>query len=314
MSTRLVADVGGTHVRFALVDERSTELRELQSLDCRDFPEFTDAISAYLAALAIDPPDSACFAVAAVQPGDHIQMTNSAWSFSRRELQASFGFRRFQLVNDFAAVALSLPRLQFQQLHALTPEFEVNPGDLLAIGPGTGLGGARLSAGSQVIPCEPGHAGLSPATELELEIFKLLRPAWGEVYAELLVSGPGLERLYQALATLRGEPAPALTAAQISANAVTGTDPLCRQALEVFCALLGSAAGDFSVSAGAYGGVYLAGGIVPHIIHFLEQSDFLQRFVRKGAMEEQLREVPVNIIRYQQSGLLGAALWPLEAS
>jgi len=311
MSTRLVADLGGTHVRFALYDEAAARLSDIQSLDCCAYARFEDAITAYLSTPGIEKPDSICLAVAAVETSGQIRMTNNEWSFSPPELRRHFGFRRLGVINDFAAVALSLPQLPVTQLHALTREPAVDTGNLLAIGPGTGLGGARLLNQKQVIPCEPGHAGLSPGSELELEIFRLLQPQWGEIYAELLVSGPGMVRLHETLATIRGESIQSRDAAEISAHAMAGTDPLCRQTLEVFCALLGSAAGDFTISSGAYGGVFLAGGIVPHIIPLLEQGHFLRRFVRKGAMEEQLRKVPVHIILHQHAGLLGAAAWPL---
>ena len=258
------------------------------------------------------PPPDACFALAAVETTGLIQMTNNPWCFSRHDLMSRFGFRRLHFINDFAAVARSLPQLQARQLHPLTRDLATDPTDLLTIGPGTGLGGARLIGGEQVIACEPGQAGLSPATAEELEIFRLLQPQWGEIYAELLLSGPGLERLYRALATIGDEPARSLKAADIGALAAAGEDPLCEQTLEVFCALLGSAAGDFTVSTGSCGGVYLAGGIVPRLIPLLEQSDFLARFVRKAAMEQRLRTVPVHIIVDQHPGLLGAAAWPLE--
>ena len=312
MSTRLVADLGGTNVRFALYDEANDQLREIRSLGCSAHPSFGDAIAAYLSTVGIEAPGSACFAVAAVETSDRVRMTNNDWCFTHQELMSRFGFQHLKMINDFTAVALSLPRIPRTQLHALTPGLVVDSGDLLAIGPGTGLGGARLVGGNQVVPCEPGHAGLSPGTELELEIFRLLQPQWGEIYSELLVSGPGMRRLYETLASILGESVQALNAAEISAHAMAGTDPLCQQVLEVFCALLGSAAGDFTISSGTYGGVFLAGGIVPRIIPLLEQGHFQQRFVCKGAMEERLREVPLNIVLEQHPGLIGAAAWPLE--
>ena len=312
MPTRLVSDVGGTNVRFALFDEVTGLVRDVSSLPCREFPHFSDAVEAYLASLEGEKPQSACFAIAALQTLERIQMTNTNWSFSRGEIAEKFGFRQFGVVNDFAAVALALPQLKTSQLHSLTPDLPAETHNLLAFGPGTGLGGAHWHSAEQVTACEPGHAGLSPATALELEVFKYLQPRWGEIYAELLVSGPGLLRLYQTLATIRDERPLVLTAEEISARALQGTDSLCVSSLELFCALLGSAAGDFAISAGAYGGVFLAGGIVAHVSGFLEKSDFLKRFINKGAMAEHLQKVPVNIITYPYPGLLGAGLWPLE--
>jgi glucokinase len=313
MSTRLVADLGGTNVRFALVTRSDGTVGEIRSLECRAFPGFADAIEAYLAEKGCEPPQSACFAIAAVETGEQVNITNNHWSFSRHELQARFGFRQLQLINDFTAVAYALPRLQSRQTQELTPGLVADPDNVLAFGPGTGLGGAHLVDRSRVIPCEPGHASLSPGTALEFEIFRQLQAQPREIHAEMLVSGPGLQRLYRALARVLDQAAPELDAAEISDRAVQGADSLCEQTLEIFCALMGSAAGDFAVSSGGYGGLYLAGGIAPQILPLLQKSDFLQRFVHKGAMEERLGQVPVFVILEPNPGLLGAACWPMES-
>jgi glucokinase len=311
LSLRLVADVGGTNVRLALFDESSGRLSELQTRNCTDYPNFADAIASYLGNTGAKP-DSACFAVAAIIAGDWVDMTNADWQFSCRALEQQFGFSPLVLINDFEAIALSLPRLQSSQLVSLTPELAFDDHDLIAIGPGTGLGGALLRKHSEVIACEPGHAGLSPATALELELFAVLQADVGEVYAELLLSGPGLQRLYRALAQVKGRAAEPLAPHQISERAVAGTDPLCMQALDTFCALLGSAAGNFALSSGCYGGCYLAGGILPRIVDYLQQSSFRQRFADKGAMRATLQQVAIAVIVEPNPGLLGAASMPLE--
>ena len=159
--------------------------------------------------------------------------------------------------------------------------------------------------------CEPGHMGLAPATALELEIMRLLLPRHGEVHAELLVSGPGLQRLYLALAEIRGNSVDQLTPAEISGRALQGQDELCVLTLDTFCALLGSVCGDFVLASGAYGGLYLAGGIIPRMIPFLRASSFVQRFQVKGAMGDQLAGVPLYVITTAQPGLIGATYAPL---
>jgi len=310
MAARLVADLGGTHIRFALADSFG-KLDAIRRIECRHYPGIIEATADYLDNLGVDAPRDACLAIAAVETDERITMTNNSWRFSRQELKAHFGFQQLQLINDFAAIALSLPRLDNSQVQYLTTSVQADPENALAIGPGTGLGGARLLAGRHVIACEPGQAGLCPASPVEREIFAALQSEHAELVSESLLSGPGLERLHQTLARIRGEQAPSLPAAAISAAAMTGSDSLCQEALDIFCALLGSAAGDFTVCSGAYGGVYLAGGIVGQILPFLEQSDFLERFVNKGAMESRLSQIPVLVILDPNPGLLGAAAWPM---
>ena len=164
--------------------------------------------------------------------------------------------------------------------------------------------------GGEILPCEPGHMGLSPATELELEIFSLLLPEWGEVYAELLLSGPGLLRLHKVLAAIADSPETASTPAEVIEQAEAG-DELAAGTAYTFCNFLGSVCGDFAVSTGALGGVYLAGGIAPRMLPILEKSEFLERMCNKNAQGENLRCLPVQVITHSQPGLLGASYAPL---
>jgi len=225
-----------------------------------------------------------------------------------------FGFTTLGWINDFQGIAYSLPHLgsaDRQLLHGGHSEVQ---GKLATIGPGTGLGGATLEivAGTPMArACEPGHMGLAMATTLELEIARLLQAQHGEIHAELLVSGPGLQRLYRVLAQIRGVTVDPLTPADISSRALAGRDELCVLTLNTFCALLGSVCGDFVLAGGAYGGLYLAGGIIPRMVPFLRTSSFAPRFREKGAMGDLLADVPLYAITTAQPGLIGAAHAPL---
>ena len=241
-------------------------------------------------------------------------MTNIDWSFSCRALAFRFGFDQLRRLNDFEANAYALPYLAADDCELLFPGEDDPTGRLATLGPVTGLGGAFLDWHNELphaFACEPGHLGLTPATELEMEIFHLLLSRHSNIYAELLVSGPGLVRLYQTLGEIYGESATALDAAEISRRAMAREDPLCVTALATFCDLLGSVCGDFLLATGSYGGLYLAGGIVPEIATFLRKSTFRQRLIDKGAMTETLAGIPVYAISSSQPGLLGAARVPL---
>lgn len=312
-TTRLVADIGGTNTRIALFDPEKNELRALSTYVNREFGQLEDVIARWLDGLAEPAPTQCCIAVAAPPSGDRVRMSNMHWTFSCRELAARFGFTRMRRINDFEAVAYALPHLADGDRSLLYPGHLDHSGRLAAVGAGTGLGGAVLGwSGTTPVcyPSEPGYMGLAPGNALELEIFRLLLPRHGSVYAELLVSGPGLSRLHQALAEIRGEPTEALGPGDISREALAGGDNLCVQALTTFCALLGSICGDFLLANGAYGGLFLAGGIIPRVMDFLTQSTFRQRLVDKGAMSDQLARVPVSVITADQPGLIGASHVP----
>jgi glucokinase len=314
MTTRLVADVGGTNTRIALFDPLRTEFRALRNYTNRDFSQLEDIIAQWLEHLSEPEPRVCCIAVAAPPSADYVAMTNIDWSFSCRELASRFGFDQLRRLNDFEANAYALPYLTHRDKELLFPGKDEPNGRLATLGPGTGLGGAFLDwhAGQpHSFACEPGHMGLTPANQLELELFTLLLAQHSNIYAELLLSGPGLVLLQRALGDIRGEPTAALDPVEISHRAITGEDDLCVSALEIFCALLGSVCGDFLLATGSYGGLYLAGGIVPKISSFVRDSTFRRRMIEKGAMGETLAGIPVYAITSSQPGLLGAARVPL---
>jgi glucokinase len=313
-ASRLVGDIGGTNTRLALYDPDENELRELRTYVNREHAQLEEILADWLARLSGPPPRICCLAVAAPPFDDRITMLNIDWSFSVRQLAERFGFSQLRCINDFEGNAHALPHLGDDQLLTLHPGKITRERTLAVIGPGTGLGGATLHRGDGVPTArasEPGHMGLAMATELELELLKLLQPRYGELYAELLVSGPGLQRLHQSLAIIRGQDTPELTPEDISSRALAGQSELCSQTMDTFCALLGSIAGDFVLANGAYGGLFLAGRIVSGIIPLLHASPFVERFQQKGNMREHLSEVPLYVVKGDSTGLLGAAHAPL---
>ncbi len=315
-ATRLVADIGGTNSRLALYDPVSNELRSMCTYINREYVLFEDIVIAWLRALTEDKPVDCCLAVAAPPFGDRVTMLNIDWSFSLRELAARFGFIRLRGINDFEGNAYALPHLRARDLSVLQAGQVTAGGKLAVVGPGTGLGGATLSwmNGSPIANAsEPGHMGLAPASELELELFHYLLPRHGDVYAELLVSGPGMQQLYHALGAITGHTTLPLSPAEISANALAHDCELCTLTLNTFSALLGSICGDYVLANGAYGGLYLAGGFLPGMIAFLQQSTFVQRFQEKGKMRAHLAHVPVYVITSNTTGLTGAAHAPLQS-
>ncbi len=310
----MVADVGGTNTRIALFDPATQEFHALSTFLNRDFARFEDVIDRWLQELNGPAPEFGCIAIAAPPGADRVAMVNIDWTFSCRDLAAQFDFKRLGWINDFEGNAYALPHLGDADRQALYLGRDGSAGKLATVGPGTGLGGATLEwVGGQphACPCEPGHMGLSPATRLEVELFSRLLQDNGDIYAELLVSGPGLVRLYHSLGEINGTATLNLKPAEISRRALAGEDEQCAQALACFCGLLGSICGDFVLATGSYGGLYLAGGIIPRMIPFLEASSFHQRFRDKGAMEEHLMAVPIYAITTAQPGLIGAAHAPL---
>lgn len=314
-SYRLVADIGGTNTRFALAKDTVPELQSLRVVKTAGFATLCDAIQAYLQDVGTPIPDSACLAIAGPVQGDSVTMTNHPWHFSQAELQHQTGLRKLRLINDFEAVALSIPHLAASGLVKLGGGAPITSKPKIVLGPGTGLGAALLiptDSGFMAIPTEGGHAALGPDNELELDIFRWLLRQGKNITREQLLSGIGLETLHQAMCALHNKCSQYQTAADIQGAAVAGQDEICEATLKLFCTLLGSAAADQAFSCGAQGGVYLAGGIVSRFIPFLKTSQFRERFEAQSVMKDYLKAVPTYVITAPNPGLLGAAVVPLN--
>lgn len=305
----LLGDIGGTNTRLAL------------SADGRHFEvaHFANAGAAGLDALIeryLHERDLAAaglelwLAVAAPVRGDEVAMVNLPWRISAPELQARFGFRRVRLVNDFAAIALSLGVLGAADLVSLGGGPGAADAPRLVLGPGTGLGAALWipAAGRDfVLATEAGHVTLAAGDEREAAVIGAARRHHGHVSAERLLSGPGLSELYRLLAEVEGRALDPPPPAAVTARGTEGSDPLAVAALELFFALLGGFAGNLALSTGARGGVFLAGGILPRLREPLAASAFRARFVAKGRFAGYLGEIPLALILHPDPGLLGLA-------
>lgn len=310
---RLVADIGGTHARFALADAGGA-LQAPRTLAVREHASLADAARAYLAGAGVRPAQ-ACIAVAAPVDGDTVTMTNSPWSFSVRALQAALGLERLRVINDFEATAWAVTTLAADDCVQIGGGVARPDAPVAVLGAGTGLGVAQLLRTAEdciAIATEGGHASIGPCDERELQLIAALQRAQGRVGREDLLSGPGIERIHRTLAAIDGVIVEALPAAAIQQAATAGTDARCRETLEVFCALLGTAAGDQALCCGARGGVYIAGGIVPRFPEFLRRSRFRARFEDKGAMRDYVAQIPVFVVMAAEPGLRGTARAPLE--
>lgn len=305
----LVADIGGTNARFALVDASMRPFADA-SLACDAYPGPVEAARAYLAGAPPCKLRSAAFALATAITGDRVQFTNSGWSFSTEETRCALGLDRLLLLNDFTALAHSLPSLSGDERLQIGPGCAVTGSAIAVLGPGTGLGMSGLIPvhGNWVpLQGEGGHCTFSPADRHEAAILDRVWNRYPHVSAERLVSGIGLETLHRAVLEVAGLPYLPRTPAEISRLALAGADPACTSVLETFCAMLGTIAGNLALTIGARGGVYIGGGIVPRLGDFFHRSRFRERFESKGRFSDYLASIPTFLIVARTPALTGAA-------
>jgi glucokinase len=313
----LVADAGGTNVRFALVDPggRDAALRDPRKYTSRDFSSIEDAARDYLQALKLAaPPASAVLSVAGPVQDNAIDMTNLGWRFSGDEFGKSLGIASVQLINDYEAIAHSIAALKDSDLRVIGPSISARCGEretVAIVGPGTGLGVGgyvRTAQGLVALVTEGGHADFAPSDDTEIEILKFLRRKFGHVSNERVLSGPGLMNLHEALSDVEGVPHEKTESHDITARALAEPNSFCRKVLDRFFAILGSVAGDVALTMGARDGVMFAGGILPAVADVLVASDFRARFEAKGRFEKYMKAIPTHLIVNDNAGLLGAAV------
>lgn len=307
----LLADVGGTNVRFATLTADG-RIEAVEAWLTALYPDFGSAVRAYAELTGLRLPVRAA-AVCAAGPlmGERIDLTNCAWTISRGEIAAATGGSAI-LVNDFAAVARAVPGLaagDLVQIGGVTPKPDAPK---LALGPGTGLGVASVvpngAGGWIVAPGEGGHSDLAPTNEREIAIVYQLMREYGRVSVERVLSGPGLESLYLAIAALDGLKFDAKPAAHdIAKRAFANADAAAVEAVALFTGWLGSVAGNFALITGAEGGVYIAGGIVAQWGQNFDAKLFRHRFEAKGRMKSYLAPIPCYVVTAKDLAFRGLA-------
>lgn len=313
----LLADLGGTNVRFGL-DDPGREVPLLADSVRRykvdEFDSLAEAAKHYLKATGLSARRAVFAAAGRISDGQTVQITNNPWAISAKTMQTELQLESVHLVNDFAAQSMAVMLLQ---PHDLVPVGRLplprlgakEEQTFVIVGPGTGLGvgGLLLRSGKcSVLQTEGGHAGFAAHTPEDIEILKTLNHRYGRVSNERLICGNGLVNLYGAICDIAGQTPEVLKPEDITARASAG-DALCVQVVETFAGIFGSVAGDLVLTLGAWDGVYLTGGLVPILLPWMERGHFRERFEAKGRFRETMEQVPTQAIMNPEPGLIGAA-------
>lgn len=309
-----VADVGGTHARFALADIEGggvVSLSEPVKLQTSEHGSFQLAWQEFGRRQGIDLPHELALSFAGPVGGELLKLTNNPWVIRPALMKERLNVDRFTIVNDFGAVAYAVATLPHEHfLHLCGPDQPLpRVGVISIIGPGTGLGVAALlrkTDGYEVIETEGGHVDFAPLDKLEDRILTELRRSFRRVSIERIASGRGLMNLYEALGAIEGQPTTFHDEKELWAAAKAGTDSLANAALDRLCLTLGSVAGDMALAQGGLG-VVVAGGVGLRLADYLPKSGFRDRFIAKGRFERRMDDMPVKLITYPEPGLYGAA-------
>jgi glucokinase len=306
----LVADIGGTNARFGLADLDTLQLTAVEQFVCSDYGTLSDIIVHYVAGLGLQPR-LAAIAVAAPGVGHEIRLTNSHWRFTETDLCRAAGISEVLILNDFEALALALPYLSGNELYQIGGGKPDPSATKLVLGPGTGLGVAGLvwgGSGWVAIPTEGGHISIPLRGSREYAVANVLQSTRPHLSVESLVSGPGLSRLYQAIAKLENAKVEAIAPNDVLMRGMERSDAFAAEALTLFVTLFARFAGDAALLFGARGGVFIGGGIAPKLVNMLSQGSFRDAFEEKGQMRSFLAPIPIYVILAEFATLRGASV------
>lgn len=317
----LAGDIGGTSTRLALFEKNEQGFsplveRKFSSLRYLNLP---DIIEKFLSETTYYV-ESACFGVPGPVKGMTAVLQNLPWIVDANEIAKLIGHRRIGLINDLESNAYGLNELSANEFFTLNKGIPAEYGNQAIISAGTGLGQAGIynKRGSlRPFATEGGHSDFAPRNELETEILLYLLPKYGRVSVERVISGIGLQNIYEFMRDTNKAEEPKWLAdeiksdgdfgAVISKYGLDGQSEICTRTLDLFVALYGAEAGNFALKILATGGVFIGGGIAPKILPKLKENAFFEAFAAKGRMRELLEQIPVNIVLNDNAALLGAA-------
>jgi glucokinase len=310
----VVADVGGTHARFALAEIEDANVHSLGdpvTLKTAEHSSFQLAWQEFGRRCGIELPTELAIAFAGPVGGDVLKLTNNPWVIRPYLMKERLGVDRYTIVNDFGAVGYAVATLGDEHFRHLCGPDHALPDDgvVSIVGPGTGLGVAALLRRNdhyEVIETEGGHVDFAPLDALEDKILKQMRRHFRRVSIERIASGQGLWNLYEALGAIEKRDLTFHDDKALWPAALNGSDGLATAALDRLCLTLGAVAGDMALAQGA-SAVVIAGGVGLRLGDYLPRSGFRDRFIAKGRFERRMDEMPVKLITHPQPGLYGAA-------
>ncbi len=292
----LVGDIGGTNARLGLMELGTVNVRDVEVLRGDDFDSLEAVISRYLDKRGITELAAAAIDVAGPVDGDEVRLTNRPWAFTLESLRKAAHAKRFLLLNDFEALAWSLPHIAKSDLVQLGGDAKDAPLVKVVLGPGTGLGGAVLTptprGGWLPISGEMGHITLPVVTAEELALKDKLKGKDKFAEVEDVLTGPGMLALYNVIA----QTPVAATPEQVMKSGLAGTDAAAEKTLHHFMIFLMRLAGDMAMALQARGGVYLAGGIVPSLVQKLQAPQYRAVFEDKGRLSDAMKHIPLYVI------------------
>ncbi len=307
MSAKFVADVGGTNIRLALVE--NGRIAKIEKYLCANFDTIADAILHFQKNNVESAFTAGCIAIACPVNDDMVKMTNHTWVFSKTALKEHLGLEELYIINDFTAVAHSLPTLNHNQVIQVGKGHAKENGNIAVFGPGTGLGVEHLtwtSSGWQTLDGEGGHVDFAPVDESDVIVWRYLQNKLSRASAEEVLSGRGIVNIYNAFCEHHSQTPRFTSPAEITDAGLRSADEIASMTIAQFCKVMGSFAGNLALNLCTTGGIFIGGGVISHLGDYFLKSEFRSRFEAKGDFAYYVKTIPTYLINEPDHGLLGA--------
>ncbi|MFW8590007.1 glucokinase [Glaciecola sp. 2405UD65-10] len=304
---RFVADVGGTNIRLALIE--NGRIAKIEKYLCADFDSIASAIQHFQQNNVETSFSAGCIAIACPVNDDMVKMTNHTWAFSKLALKQTLGLEHLFVINDFTAVAHSLPTLNHNQVIQIGQGSAKENGNIAVFGPGTGLGVEHLTHTGNAwhtLDGEGGHVDFAPTDPSDLIVWNYLYKKYGRASAEEVLSGRGIVNIYTALCLHDGEIPHLTEPSDVTKAGLDSSDIYAEKAIHQFCRVMGSFAGNLALNLCTKGGIFIGGGVTSHLGEFFINSEFRSRFEAKGDFAHYVKDIPTYLINEPDHGLLGA--------
>jgi glucokinase len=316
MGDMLIADIGGTNVRFAVYNNSSCRIENLQWFKMSEFSEFSHIITLYFNQFIDQAIQKAVFAVAGTIKNNHVDLTNINISINASSIKDKFGFSDVKLLNDFEAAAWGVLALKESDVEQINGNKAVPHGIKAILGAGTGLGEAIIiplnNNGYRIISSEGGHCDLSAFNDMEYSLVEKIYKEFGHASMEHVLSGKGILRIFHHLCEKNNLHYEINDPSQITENAFLEKNDIFEDTMRFFCRIYGRETGNLALKSLSKGGVYIAGGIVNKIYPMLIKWGFLEGFLEKGRMKPLMQEIPVFVVKREDLGLLGCGAFSVN--
>lgn len=313
LGQKFVADVGGTNIRLGLVE--NGRISVIKKYLCADFESIDDAILYFQQQTTEQNFVAGCIAIACPVAEDVVKMTNHTWTFSKKALQAHLGLNHLDVINDYTAIAHSLPTLNHNQVIQIGTGHAKEHGNIAVFGPGTGLGVEHLTwtkNGWHTLDGEGGHVDFAPTDDDDVIIWRYLFSQFGRASAEEALSGRGIVNIYRAFCADQGVTPRLSKPSEVTSAGIDNSDPVARKAINHFCQIMGSFAGNLALNLCTTGGIFIGGGITSKLQDFFLESRFREKFEAKGDMAHYVKSIPTYLINEPDHGLLGALAYLIQ--